>query len=120
MEQTAGTIESGKFADLVLLDANPLEDIRNTRRINLVISNGRSYDRKALWHSVKRGGMEFMSKSLLLGLEVLLLISVATGQDVPCKFKPAGVRVKVRDASPEARRVRRELEAVFARRVQAV
>ena len=36
-----GTIEPGKLADLVLLDANPLEDIRNVRRIRLVIANGR-------------------------------------------------------------------------------
>jgi hypothetical protein len=31
-----------------LLEANPLEDIRNTQRIDAVIMNGRFYDRKAL------------------------------------------------------------------------
>ena len=36
-----GTVERGKIADLVLLDANPLENIDNTRRINAVILNGR-------------------------------------------------------------------------------
>ncbi|MBZ5632336.1 MAG: amidohydrolase family protein [Acidobacteriia bacterium] len=35
-----GTIEPGKLADLVLLDANPLEDIRNTRKISLVVLRG--------------------------------------------------------------------------------
>lgn len=35
-----GTIEKGKFADLVLLEANPLDDISNTRRINAVVVNG--------------------------------------------------------------------------------
>ncbi len=36
-----GTIEQGKLADLVLLDANPLDDIRNTRKISLVVLRGR-------------------------------------------------------------------------------
>ena len=36
-----GTIEAGRLADLVLLDANPLEDIRNTRRIDTVVAAGR-------------------------------------------------------------------------------
>jgi hypothetical protein len=36
-----GTVERGKWADLVLLDANPLDDIRNTRRIYAVVCRGR-------------------------------------------------------------------------------
>jgi Tol biopolymer transport system component len=43
-----GTIEAGRWADLVLLDADPLEDIRNTRRIWKVIQGGRVVDREAL------------------------------------------------------------------------
>jgi imidazolonepropionase-like amidohydrolase len=39
-----GTIERGKIADLVLLDANPLEDIKNTRRIAAVVLRGTVYD----------------------------------------------------------------------------
>jgi hypothetical protein len=35
-----GTLEPGKLADLVLLDANPLDDIRNTRKISLVVLRG--------------------------------------------------------------------------------
>jgi len=38
--QEMGTIEPGKLADLVLLDANPLDDIRNTRKISLVVLRG--------------------------------------------------------------------------------
>ena len=44
----AGTIEAGKRADLVLLDANPLDDIRNTRRISAVVLNGALLDRSRL------------------------------------------------------------------------
>ena len=43
-----GTIEVGKRADLVLLDANPLVKIGNTRRIAGVMLGGRWLDRKKL------------------------------------------------------------------------
>ncbi len=35
-----GTLEPGNAADIVVLDANPLDDIRNTRRIRAVLKNG--------------------------------------------------------------------------------
>lgn len=47
-QQDFGTVERGKVADLVLLDADPLADIRNTQKIRAVMLNGRLLDRKAL------------------------------------------------------------------------
>lgn len=47
-ESSFGSIEPGKTADLLLLNANPLDDIRNTTKINCVIANGRLFDRAAL------------------------------------------------------------------------
>jgi imidazolonepropionase-like amidohydrolase len=48
MEDRSGTIEKGKVADLVLLNANPLDDIRNTQKIEAVIVNGRYLPRAEL------------------------------------------------------------------------
>lgn len=44
----SGAVAPGMVADLVLLDGNPLADIRNTRRISAVVANGRYLDRAAL------------------------------------------------------------------------
>jgi imidazolonepropionase-like amidohydrolase len=44
----SGTLAAGKRADFVVLDANPVEDIHNTRRIESVYLDGAKFDRDAL------------------------------------------------------------------------
>lgn len=43
-----GALAAGRTADILLLDANPLQDIANTRRIRMVVTRGRALDRAAL------------------------------------------------------------------------
>jgi imidazolonepropionase-like amidohydrolase len=53
-EHDLGTIEVGKWADLIILDADPLADIRNTRRIWHVVQYGRLVDRHAIVERLRR------------------------------------------------------------------
>jgi imidazolonepropionase-like amidohydrolase/Tol biopolymer transport system component len=48
LDKDIGSLEPGKLADLIVLDANPLEDIRNTESIHWVIANGRVYDSRTM------------------------------------------------------------------------
>ena len=53
VDDRLGTIEPGKLADLVILAGNPLDDIRNTRRVRIVVRNGVVHDAAALLESAK-------------------------------------------------------------------
>ncbi len=48
MSDSLGLVRAGQVADLVLLDANPLENIRNTQQISAIVLNGRYLDRATL------------------------------------------------------------------------
>jgi imidazolonepropionase-like amidohydrolase len=52
LDRDSGTIEPGKRADLILLNGDPLADIRDLRKITRVVVNGRLYESAKLWRSV--------------------------------------------------------------------
>ena len=53
LEEELGLIQAGMWADLVILTANPLEDIENTQRIDAVVRQGKYYNRNALDHMLQ-------------------------------------------------------------------
>ena len=52
LDKEIGTVEAGKRADVIILDGNPLESIRNIRKVEFVITNGIMYNCAELWRSV--------------------------------------------------------------------
>jgi imidazolonepropionase-like amidohydrolase len=51
MDREVGSIETGKRADMILVDGNPLENFADLRKVRRVISNGRVLDPSELWKS---------------------------------------------------------------------
>jgi imidazolonepropionase-like amidohydrolase len=51
-DKELGTVEAGKRADFVIVDGDPLADIRALRKIRIVVSDGKAYDPAKLWQSV--------------------------------------------------------------------
>src|SRR6202167_2349624 len=52
LDKELGTVETGKRADLIIVDADPLESIDNIRKVEFVITNGVMYNCAELWRSV--------------------------------------------------------------------
>ncbi|HMJ52385.1 MAG TPA: amidohydrolase family protein [Polyangiaceae bacterium] len=52
LDKEVGTIEPGKRADLVVLAGNPISDIRNIRKVETVVSRGKSYEPGTLWRLI--------------------------------------------------------------------
>ena len=52
LDNEVGTIEAGRRADLIVLDASPVENISNIRKVRLVVTQGRLFDCAKLWEIV--------------------------------------------------------------------
>jgi imidazolonepropionase-like amidohydrolase len=52
MEKDSGTIETGKRADVILVDGNPLENISDIGKVTAVFEAGRMFQPSELWTSV--------------------------------------------------------------------
>jgi imidazolonepropionase-like amidohydrolase len=52
VDNEVGTIEPGFRADMIVLDANPLDSISNIRKVRYVVTQGRLFDSSKLWQSV--------------------------------------------------------------------
>ncbi len=51
LDAKTGSVTTGKNADIIILDADPLQDIHNIRKVSVVIKDGNVYD-PALLHQV--------------------------------------------------------------------
>ncbi|TDQ12082.1 amidohydrolase family protein [Pedobacter metabolipauper] len=76
MNAEIGSLETGKLADLVVMDANPLQDIRNSEKIKYVMINGRIYDSLSM---NEIGGREKLRGKLWFEMGKGMIYSFPTG-----------------------------------------
>jgi adenine deaminase len=53
VEDELGSIEVGKIADIIIINGDPIEDIKNTRNVKMIIKEGEFYDPMMLLNSAK-------------------------------------------------------------------
>jgi cytosine/adenosine deaminase-related metal-dependent hydrolase len=67
LDRDIGSIEVGKLADLIVMDKNPLDDIRNSDDIRYTVLNGRVYDARTL--AAADGGLETRPKMFFTSMQ---------------------------------------------------
>src|SRR5438270_15758 len=81
-----GTIEQGKIADLMLLDANPFEDISNTRKIRAVVVRGQMLDRETLDTLLVRAEKLFLNTTCPTEPHKEMMVPIRNGSFVQISF----------------------------------
>ena len=65
MDRDIGSLEAGKLADLIVIDGNPLQDIRQSEKVTWTMVNGRLYDAATLNET---GARETQAGEVLVGV----------------------------------------------------
>ncbi|HLN29702.1 MAG TPA: prolyl oligopeptidase family serine peptidase [Gemmataceae bacterium] len=104
-----GTVEQGKIADLILLDGNPLDDIRNTTKIQAVVMNGKLLPRATLHAMLDKVEAECKEKQNGGKAVHVPSFSQADQKHPPAQWTPE-LMMKVKDItsvvpSPDGKRV---------------